>query len=669
MSDSLPPTFTWPSRAEMRAVTAAWEAFMAGENRGLDKVRPVIRASWQRCHRLRVNPYLQKIPVVLSAEDLEREPERADLLSVAAPVFETVLKALDREHCLLGVSDRQGCILHFAGHPVLLQQALEVNAVPGGGTTEELIGTAMTNVVLSHGHADYMLWSEHYCRTFHAWAALGAPLHHPFTHETIGVALLAGNEPTHFYAFETIGRMVQHFEQLLHREELVRRVALLDAYNRFVLQYPRDTVLAIDGRGHVCAASSSATQLSETPQQLLGTSVLRIPGLHIEGIRPLSRPAEGRPYELQVTAQDRGAAFRATAVPVRGERQPVGTIVVLSSPGSPRRKKETTSAWRTTYTFADLIGETPVFRECLRLARQAAQQDFPALLLGESGTGKELLAQAIHAASPRRHGPFVAVNCGVANDELLMAELFGYVDGAFTGAAKGGRKGTFERADGGTLLLDEVDAMSPKMQVSLLRVLEEKQITRIGAERPIAVDVRVIAASNEDLKTAATQKRFRSDLYHRLRLFPIVLPPLRERKEDIPLLASHLLTQLGFPHLHLSDEALALLLRYAWPGNVRELRNVLLYSAQRATETTITPAALPQEVLTEAPLSPSPAPGSLHASEREWIFQALTDAGGHIPQAAARLGIHRATLYRKLKQYGLSSKMGALALVLRQRER
>jgi transcriptional regulator with PAS, ATPase and Fis domain len=305
------------------------------------------------------------------------------------------------------------------------------------------------------------------------------------------------------------------------------------------------------------------------------------------------------------------------------------------------------------YTFTDFIGNAPAVHPCVNLARRAAGQEFPVLLLGESGTGKELLAQAIHTASSRRQGSFVPVNCGGTSDELLAAELFGYVEGAFTGAVKGGRAGKLELADGGTLFLDEVEAMSPKMQVSLLRVLEEARLTRVGAERPIVLDVRIIAASNEDLQEAVRQKHFRRDLYHRLSAFPILLPPLRERREDIPLLVDYLLKQLGFAHLQVTAEALQHLRQYSWPGNIRELRNVLLRAAHIVTGSVISSAALPEEIASEAQENQTVSVGSLRETELALIRQALGEANGNLAQAAARLGIHRVTLYRKMKRYGL----------------
>jgi transcriptional regulator of acetoin/glycerol metabolism len=643
-----------PSRREMQEVATAWEAFMSGQEQGLEKVRPVIRESWLRAQRLGVNPYRRDIPQVFSAEELEDLQERADLVYVATPVFETLVKAWKKERLVIGLSDRHGRILHLTGHPWLLQRAMEVNVVPGTSLAEELVGTALANVVLAQDRSDYVLWSEHYRQAFHPWAALGAPIHHPLTGEAIGVVGIGGYELSHPHALDVTERLATRFEQMLHHEELLRRVALLDEYQRFLLQHPHDVVLAIDGRGHVCGASPLIAGLLDSPQRVLGRSLLREPDLRVDGFRPLVQQEDVRPYELRVAIPGKGMTLNAVAIPINGQRQPAGTILVLSRPSSPRPAKERRSPWVTTYMFTDLVGDSPALQSCLTLARRAAEQDFPVLLLGESGTGKEMLAQAIHAASSRCHGPFVPVNCGVASDELLAAELFGYVEGAFTGAVKGGRAGKVELAHGGTLFLDEVETMSPKMQTSLLRVLEEGRLVRVGAERPMALDVRVIAASNEDLKEAVNQRRFRLDLYHRLSPFPIPLPPLRERREDIPLLVRHLLGQLGFAHLRPTAEALALLGRYAWPGNVRELRNVLLRAAHLAPGTAITPAELPEEIATTGRESTAVPAGSLRETELTVIRQALTDVNGNLSQAAARLGIHRVTLYRKLKRYGLS---------------
>jgi transcriptional regulator of acetoin/glycerol metabolism len=664
LSEQQFPALTLPSRHQMQATTKAWEAFMAGRGTGLENVRPAIRESWLRAQRLGVDPYLREIPLVLSAEDLEKLQEREDLLYVTAPVFETMVKVWEKEHFMIGLSDRDGCILHVNGHPWVLQRAMEINAVPGGGMAEELVGTAMVNVVLAQARPDYVLWSENYCQAFHPWASFGVPVHHPITGEVIGVLGISGYQRAYGHT-EVILRLADRIEQLLHYEELNRRVTLLDEYHRFVLQHPHDTVLAIDGRGHVCGASPSLSGLVKMPQSVLGRSLLRVAELRVEGFRPLVQQDAIRPYAVRLALPQKDLSLDATAIPIRGQRQPAGTILVLSRPQTTRPVKSQRASWSASYTFADLTGESPAFQHCLTLARCAAAQDFPVLLLGESGTGKELFAHAIHSASARCHGPFVAVNCGAASDELLAAELFGYVEGAFTGAVRGGRAGKIELAHGGTLFLDEVEAMSPRMQVSLLRALEDGQVTRVGAEHPATLNVRVIAASNEDLQRVVHQKAFRSDLYYRLSAFPIILPPLRGRRGDIPLLARYLLDQLGFPHLHLSAEALALLSHYSWPGNVRELKNILLRAVHGMTGSTLTPAHFPQEISAIAPESAHGPVGALKETEVALIRRALAEADGNLARAAASLGIHRVTLYRKMKRYGLPG-MGPRASSVRQ---
>ncbi len=648
MATANPLATRLPSRQEIREVEAAWEAFISGCEEGLKRVRPVIRESWQRCRRLGVDPYLKKIPLALSARELELLQERADLLDVTGPLFETVLKAWEGERFLLGLNNRQGHILYLRGHPWIMERAAELNAVPGGSMAEEQVGTAVTNVVLATGRPDYVLWSEHYCYTFHSWASLGAPIYHVPTGEMVGVVVAAGYKLTHPRALELTCRIAARIEQLLHHEELARRMALLDQYQRYLLRYPNDMIVALDGRGHIWGLSPPAARLFSDPQQALGQSLFRLSEIQVQGLCSVAGEKHLQPYGLQVLLPGQGLAFPATALPVPGEKQPLGTLLVLSSPKPPRNAKTPPTSWQARYTFADLVGKARSFQTCLDLARKAAREDFSVLLLGESGTGKELLAQAIHTASSRSRGPFVAVNCGLAQEELLAAELFGYVDGAFTGAVKGGKRGKFELAHRGTLFLDEVDSMPPKMQIGLLRALEEGKIVRMGSEEPTSVDVRIIAASNEDLKQAVEEKRFRLDLYQRLASFPIFLPPLRERKEDLPLLARHLLDQLGFAHLHLTPEALALLSRYSWPGNVRELRNVLLRAAHLARGPALTPQDLPAEITAKEP--PPPPAGSLREAERE-----LAESQGNMAQAAARLGIHRATLYRKLKKYGVSA--------------
>ncbi|HEY3360164.1 MAG TPA: sigma-54 dependent transcriptional regulator [Polyangia bacterium] len=306
-----------------------------------------------------------------------------------------------------------------------------------------------------------------------------------------------------------------------------------------------------------------------------------------------------------------------------------------------------------------LIARDPAMLAVALAVRKVAPTDATVLLLGESGTGKEVVARTLHRESRRREGPFVAVNCAALSDTLLESEVFGHEKGAFTGAVAA-RRGRFELADGGTLFLDEVAELRPQLQAKLLRVLQERHFERVGGTRTIEVDVRVLAATNRDLGEELRAGRFREDLYHRLAVFPVALPPLRDRPGDVLPLAEHLLTraarQLGRPGLELDDSARAALAAYAWPGNVRELANVLERGAILAEGREISAEHLRLGVgftpTTFAPTDPV-FEGTLADLEREAIRRVLAATGGHRKKAAARLGIGLRTLYEKLREYKL----------------
>ena len=311
----------------------------------------------------------------------------------------------------------------------------------------------------------------------------------------------------------------------------------------------------------------------------------------------------------------------------------------------------------------NLIGRSAAMTRLLDLVAQVAPSEATALVTGESGTGKEMIAGAIHYNSPRKGGPFIRINCAAITETLLESELFGHEKGSFTGADRR-KEGKFRQADGGTIFLDEVSEMSLGMQVKLLRVLQEREFTRVGGEELIRVDVRVIAATNRDLLRAVTEGRFREDLYYRLNVVTLRVPPLRERKEDIPLLAQHFLkifsernrkSLKGF-----TPRALDRLLRYPWPGNVRELMNtvergVVLSRADVLDEQDVAPVLEAQALHAPADQA-GPAAGSdsfLESVEKSTILKTLEEAGGNKSEAARRLGITRRTLHLKLKKYGV----------------
>jgi len=303
-----------------------------------------------------------------------------------------------------------------------------------------------------------------------------------------------------------------------------------------------------------------------------------------------------------------------------------------------------------------IIGHSPAINQLLTTVSQVAPSEATVLILGESGTGKELIAAAIHYNSPRRQGPFIRINCGAITETLLESELFGYEKGAFTGADRR-REGKFVQASGGTIFLDEITETSFAMQVKLLRVLQEREITRVGGMEAIPVNVRIIAATNRDLYRLVTEGKFREDLYYRLNVVTLKVPPLRERQEDIPLLAHHFLEEFAARNRKsirgFTPQAMDLLMKYPWPGNVRELMNAVERAVVLTRSDFITPEDLSLPSLNTERENNVPDALPLEEMEKKTIMRTLAKAGGNKSEAARRLGITRRTLHLKLKKYGL----------------
>jgi DNA-binding NtrC family response regulator len=316
----------------------------------------------------------------------------------------------------------------------------------------------------------------------------------------------------------------------------------------------------------------------------------------------------------------------------------------------------------TKYKLENIVGRSPQMLQVYKTVARVAESRSTILIAGESGTGKELVARAIHFNSPRSSKPYVAVDCGSLAETLLESELFGHVRGAFTGAVTN-KKGLFEEADNGTCFLDEVGDISLAMQAKLLRVIQEHEIKRVGGTETTKIDVRIIAATNKNLEELVAEKKFREDLFYRLNVVSIHLPPLRERLDDIPFLADHFLRKYAAenekPVSRISAEVLDLLLRYQWPGNVRELENVIERAVTLSPHSLILPEDLPRRLRVEpSEISATSLPSQVSLTELEKIYikKVLEETGGNKKRAADILGIDRRTLYRMAARYGISLK-------------
>lgn len=328
-------------------------------------------------------------------------------------------------------------------------------------------------------------------------------------------------------------------------------------------------------------------------------------------------------------------------------------------------KKELKRIGATRHSFENMIGKNPRFVEVKNIAKKVAGKDLSVLILGETGSGKEVLANAIHYASQRRDGPFIRVNCAAIPSELLESELFGYEEGSFTGARRGGKKGKFELANGGTIFLDEIGDMPLNMQAKILRVLQENELEKVGGSEVIPLNIRVIAATNQDLEQKMRQNTFRSDLYYRLNVIQIEIPPLRKRPEDIKDFINAILTELNElydTNVILAPEALQVLLKYSWPGNIREVRNIIERAYSLVEGNVIKMNSLPAAVFEngEAPL-PLPKRNLddiIENVERDTLLRIIQKNNYNCQMTARELGIHRSTLYKKLNKLNIKVQRG-----------
>jgi PAS domain S-box-containing protein len=316
---------------------------------------------------------------------------------------------------------------------------------------------------------------------------------------------------------------------------------------------------------------------------------------------------------------------------------------------------------RTEDGFQGLLGTSALMQQVFDLIGNASHSDAPVIIFGESGCGKELVAKAIHTAGARKNRPFIKVNCAALTESLLESELFGHVKGAFTGAYRS-REGRFEAANGGDIFLDEIGDLPLSTQVKLLRVLEEKVVERVGDNRPLPIDVRIISATNRNLNQLVGQGAFREDLFYRINVIPITVPPLRERVVDIPLLAEHFFRRIKLKTNQriqgISDKSMALLMAYAWPGNVRELKSAFEYAFVSCQESMIQPHHLPPSVHQAHPLPENTNKNPLNRSQmkKKQLIEALEKVGGNQSRAAEILGISRVTVWNRMKKYGITAQ-------------
>lgn len=610
-----------------------------------------IDTSHKRCIEYSITPQQVLSKKIISGSELQKRfTANRKLILTAAPYMEKLISFVRGFNFFALLTDGEGCILNAIGDEGILSEAFAIKMVPGAFMNEENIGTNAMSVVIKTNSPVQVSGKEHYIKAYHKWTCSAAPIKDN-KGNLIGVLNLTGYiECVHPHTLGMVIAASNAIEEMLKIKEYNAIQNMNTKYKKTVFNTIPVAIITSDVNGKIGFCNQKALNMFGGNVDHLKTSHMK------ELIEDWDKVKNdiylGKSVSQEVNILTLRSKFQChlTGNPIYNSEENTIEIVYVFEEIKKAKKKNHCQAY---YTFDKIIGEDENFVKVIQYAKKIADSKSTILIMGESGTGKELFSQSIHNYSSRVDGPFVALNCGAIPKELIESELFGYEAGSFTGAKKGGNIGKFELANGGTIMLDEIGEMPLDMQTKLLRVVQEGIITRVGGSSYIPVDVRIIAATNKDLKKEVELGMFRKDLYYRLNVLPIYIPPLRERKGDIPHLINYFVysiaRRLNKKELSIPEEYLKKMISYNWPGNIRELENIV----ELIINTEAVPAGyFGEEICEEKTLvNINDECLKMEDVEKEHISKVLKKFGGNITHSAEALGIRRNTLYSKIKKY------------------
>lgn len=646
------------SQFEFDPIRLAWEnVVLKGLPPGQD-VKPEILRSWQYCLRIRLNPFDNASAVCSRAQLSSFQELNKNLLEIAKPTIEMIETAVRGTGFIVTLTEKNGYVLLFCGKEDILQISEQNYFLPGCIVTCEHAGTNAIGICLFEKKPVQVTGAEHYKEAFHLWICSSAPIFDGHG-ELIGVISLSGKFISkHKHTLALAVAAAEIIQMQLREKQLKDEKNRINYILTSFFNSTSDGVIAIDSNSIITHVNRSALEMLEMRADfVLGRKLNDL--LNSEGTLPetfkVKKYLNNNRANFIIVGGEKICLSRVDPI-LNSTGQILGSIITMTKKRKIIAMAEKIGGNHTIYEFDSIIGENPEFRKKVQLAKVAAKTNSRILLIGETGTGKELFAQAIHHHSDRKNGPFVAISCAVIPRDLIESELFGYVGGTFTGASPKGMIGKFELANNGTLFLDEINSMPLELQSKLVRVLQQNEIMRIGATHPTRINVRVIAASNVDLLSEVENKNFREDLYYRLSVIEIRIPPLRDRLDDVELLISHSLDQLckamGIEKPKVSGEVLRILRNYTWPGNIRELENCLERTLVLSQGKTIDITNIPESIVTRTNIHNFSAT-TLNEAVTKIIQSTISRCGGNISKAAKELRIARSTLYRKIKEFGL----------------
>lgn len=624
-------------------------------------LRPEIQDSWERSYQYNIPCFSRENTNFCSKSDFKMYLETSRyLIDCSLPVMESLLEFVVGTGFAVGLTDPNLVVLKVIGDKESLEWARKAQLIEGSIWTEDLIGTNAGSLALSLVKPISVYGYEHFSLFTIVSAASFCPI---LDNGRVvgGISMVAPYDKVSNHTLGMVVAAAKHIQSTMALERISK-------YQQVVMDSMSEGIMVVDINGNITFMNKKcAGMLDLDDQNVLGTNIYGLFGNTAENLYFLNIVTKNRTVTDEFIVLTRGKQkirCNITCTPLHSsDSLEEGSVVIIRES---ERINHIVGKWigrSAKMTFDNVIGNNQYFREVINNARTASSSNSNVLLLGESGTGKDIIAQAMHNESPRRNNPFVAINCAALPRELIASELFGYEEGAFTGAKKGGNIGKFELADQGTIFLDEIGDVPLDLQASLLRVLEEKSVIRLGGTKLVPVNVRIIAATNKKLEEDITRNRFRRDLYYRLGVIRLNIPALRERPDDILLLAQYFLETIcqrfNKPLKKLSSDTVNAFLNYEWPGNVRELQNVLEGAVQLAAGAEITYNLVKDYLKREQfdPVVPENKKTDILAIsevEKQMIENYLKNTNLSKNEMAAALGISRRTLYRRLEKYNLS---------------
>lgn len=644
-----------------------WNNFVTKKN--LDSnIRQVVATSWERCQIYQLDPDDSYNCDMNNWELGKKLKDKQQLIKIAQPFMENIYNFVKGSGFQVVLSDEDGYILDVIGDQSVLECVKMVQLVPGGNWNEQIKGTNAIGTAIVEKSPVQIYAMEHYLRENHFLTCSAAPIFDP-EGQLCGVLDVSGNyQMANPHTLGMVVAAVMAIENQLRLRKATSSLYFAYKYSNTIMESMAEGLVSVDSTGVITRINSMGSKILEVkPEECVGRPV---ESLFKHWVPLIDVAKSGGGYDekkVKISIHGKEKMVISSATPLINEKgDAIGAVAVIREGKTIKESPQLLKGNRAKYTFDTIIGTSKALKEAIKLAQKSSYALSPVLLQGESGTGKELFAQAIHNNGPTKDRPFVALNCAAIPKELIESELFGYEEGAFTGAKKGGHPGKFEIADNGTIFLDEIGDMPLETQAKLLRVLQEKAVTRIGGHRERSIDVRVITATHRDLHRAVEEGKFRLDLFYRINVIEVSIPSLRERSEDVPLLAKHLIEKLSIklkqPIVNIRPGFLEILKAYHWPGNIRELENVLERAIMLSEQGCLGLDEIPSNIINACKeksggisLQPQGRVLSLKEMEKQAILLALEECGGNITQAAEELGIGRNTLYRKIKEYQIKT--------------